>query len=188
MMAAKDERVKLFHELLSGIRVVKFYAWENHFERRIEELRARELKALKARKYLDALFVYFWATYDARPGGRFGICHFCYDGRYSDVGQSVYLHCTAQYAHQSTQRLSLGVGRTRRGLDFTQTSSKSHSTTRYGSKCLLQPSAARSSRCCCCDGPGGVLLETRRRKRIQTESHQFERPKGSVYWRCRSCW
>jgi len=62
MLAAKDERVKLFHELLSGIRVVKFYAWENHFERRIEELRARELKALKARKYLDALCVYFWAT------------------------------------------------------------------------------------------------------------------------------
>ena len=62
MMAAKDERVRLIHELLSGIRVVKFYAWENHFERRIEELRARELKALKSRKYLDALCVYFWAT------------------------------------------------------------------------------------------------------------------------------
>jgi ATP-binding cassette subfamily C (CFTR/MRP) protein 10 len=62
MMTAKDKRVRLMNELLSGIRVVKFYAWEKHFRCRIEQLRADELKALKARKYLDALCVYFWAT------------------------------------------------------------------------------------------------------------------------------
>ncbi|EFX82733.1 ABC protein, subfamily ABCC [Daphnia pulex] len=62
MMAAKDKRVRLMNELLGGIRVVKFYAWEKHFRRRIKQLRADELKALKARKYLDALCVYFWAT------------------------------------------------------------------------------------------------------------------------------
>lgn len=62
MMTAKDKRVKLMNELLNGIRVIKFYAWEQHFHRRIEQLRADELKALKARKYLDALCVYFWAT------------------------------------------------------------------------------------------------------------------------------
>nr|QBM06364.1 ATP-binding cassette sub-family C member 7 [Daphnia magna] len=62
MMTAKDKRVRLLNELLTGIRVVKFYAWEKHFRRRIEQLRAEELKALKARKYLDALCVYFWAT------------------------------------------------------------------------------------------------------------------------------
>ncbi len=62
MMSAKDKRVRLMNELLGGIRVVKFYAWEKHFRRRIKQLRADELKALKARKYLDALCVYFWAT------------------------------------------------------------------------------------------------------------------------------
>jgi ATP-binding cassette subfamily C (CFTR/MRP) protein 10 len=62
MMAAKDKRVRLMNELLGGIRVVKFYAWEKHFRRRIKQLRADELKALKARKYLDALCVFFCAT------------------------------------------------------------------------------------------------------------------------------
>lgn len=62
MMAAKDKRVRLINEILSGIRVVKYYAWERHFRERIEEVRNEELKALKARKYLDAMCVYFWAT------------------------------------------------------------------------------------------------------------------------------
>jgi ATP-binding cassette subfamily C (CFTR/MRP) protein 10 len=62
MMAAKDKRVRLMNELLGDIRVVEFYAWEKHLRRRIKQLRADELKALKARKYLDALCVFFWAT------------------------------------------------------------------------------------------------------------------------------
>ena len=62
MMTAKDKRVKLMNELLGGIRVIKFYGWERHFSSQIEQLRGQELKALKARKYLDALCVYFWAT------------------------------------------------------------------------------------------------------------------------------
>ena len=50
------------NEILFGIRVVKFYAWENHFESKVNELRDAELKSLKGRKYLDAMCVYFWAT------------------------------------------------------------------------------------------------------------------------------
>lgn len=61
-MAAKDRRVRLTGELLAGIRVVKFYNWQDHFRRRIEVYRAEEMKALSAIKYLDALCVYFWAT------------------------------------------------------------------------------------------------------------------------------
>ena len=49
-------------EVLTGIRVVKFYAWEDHFVEKINKLRDAELKSLKGRKYLDALCVYFWAT------------------------------------------------------------------------------------------------------------------------------
>lgn len=62
MMAAKDSRVKLMNEILNGIRVVKFYAWENALTQKIETFRALEMKALRGRKYLDALCVYFWAT------------------------------------------------------------------------------------------------------------------------------
>ena len=48
--------------MLCGIRVLKFYAWENIFTDIINKLRSKELHSLKGRKYLDALCVYFWAT------------------------------------------------------------------------------------------------------------------------------
>ncbi|XP_061173578.1 ATP-binding cassette sub-family C member 10-like [Saccostrea echinata] len=62
MMLQKDARVKLMTEILRGIRVVKYYAWEDTFQTKIEKLRSAELKSLKGRKYLDAMCVYFWAT------------------------------------------------------------------------------------------------------------------------------
>jgi ATP-binding cassette subfamily C (CFTR/MRP) protein 10 len=52
----------MMNEILYGIKVVKFYAWEDHFKTKIEDLRKAELTSLKGRKYLDALCVYFWAT------------------------------------------------------------------------------------------------------------------------------
>ena len=48
--------------MLCGIRVLKFYAWEDHFTNAINQLRDKELQSLKGRKYLDAMCVYFWAT------------------------------------------------------------------------------------------------------------------------------
>ncbi|XP_055957063.1 ATP-binding cassette sub-family C member 10 isoform X2 [Patella vulgata] len=62
MMGQKDSRVKLMNEVLSGIRVVKFYSWEQHFKEKINFVRDKELNNLKGQKYLDALCVYFWAT------------------------------------------------------------------------------------------------------------------------------
>lgn len=62
MMMQKDNRVKVMNEILHGIRVIKFYAWEKNFETKINDLRVAELKSLKGRKYLDAWCVYFWAT------------------------------------------------------------------------------------------------------------------------------
>lgn len=49
-------------EFLSGIRVIKFYAWEKHFSTRINTCRAKELQKLRAIKYLDAVCVYLWAA------------------------------------------------------------------------------------------------------------------------------
>ncbi|CAB3365957.1 Hypothetical predicted protein [Cloeon dipterum] len=62
LMACKDDRVKCMTEAISGIRVLKYHVWEEHFINKIKKLRNEELKHLKGRKYLDALCVYFWAT------------------------------------------------------------------------------------------------------------------------------
>lgn len=49
-------------ELLFGIRVIKYSAWEKHFEAKVESYRSEELRCLKSRKYLDALCVFLWAS------------------------------------------------------------------------------------------------------------------------------
>ncbi|XP_027537873.1 multidrug resistance-associated protein 7 isoform X2 [Neopelma chrysocephalum] len=62
MLKHKDTRVKLMTEFLSGIRVIKYYAWEKHFGTRINACRAKELQKLRAIRYLDAVCVYLWAA------------------------------------------------------------------------------------------------------------------------------
>ncbi|CAJ0967144.1 unnamed protein product, partial [Ranitomeya imitator] len=62
MLQHKDARVKLMTELLSGMRVVKFYTWELHFSRCVSGLRDQELQNLRAIKLLDAVCVYLWAA------------------------------------------------------------------------------------------------------------------------------
>ena len=62
MMTAKDERVSSMSELLSGIRVIKYFNWQTVFSDKVNKSRSEELKHLAGRKYLDALCVYLWAT------------------------------------------------------------------------------------------------------------------------------
>jgi ATP-binding cassette subfamily C (CFTR/MRP) protein 1 len=52
MMQSKDLRTKIMNEVLNGIRVIKFYAWENSFINKILEIRAQELKTLRSSVYL----------------------------------------------------------------------------------------------------------------------------------------
>lgn len=49
-------------EFLNGIRVIKFYSWEKYFLNRLNKVREKELKQLKAKKYLDAGCVYLWTS------------------------------------------------------------------------------------------------------------------------------
>lgn len=49
-------------EFLVGIKVIKYYAWEAYFLDRINKMREKEVGQLRAKRYLDAGFVYFWAT------------------------------------------------------------------------------------------------------------------------------
>ncbi|XP_054720748.1 ATP-binding cassette sub-family C member 10-like [Uloborus diversus] len=62
MMKAKDMRIKIMNEILSGIRIIKVNTWEALFYNKVNATRHEEMKYLKKRKYLDALCVYFWAT------------------------------------------------------------------------------------------------------------------------------
>ena len=46
-MKHKDMRVKLLNEILSGIKVLKMYAWEKSFIQKIGDIRKIEVAALK---------------------------------------------------------------------------------------------------------------------------------------------
>jgi ATP-binding cassette subfamily C (CFTR/MRP) protein 1 len=48
VQAQGDKRLKLTNELLQGIRIVKYYAWERAFQANIESFRDKELEHVKA--------------------------------------------------------------------------------------------------------------------------------------------
>mmetsp|Transcript_13658 Transcript_13658/g.13206 ORF Transcript_13658/g.13206 Transcript_13658/m.13206 type:complete len:1517 (+) Transcript_13658:272-4822(+) len=50
-----DVRVKIMNEILSGIRVIKYYAWESAFNKKIGGVRLRELELLKQLAYIQAI-------------------------------------------------------------------------------------------------------------------------------------
>lgn len=47
MVVITDQRVRLTTEVLQGVRLVKYYAWENFFAGKIAALRGRELQRIK---------------------------------------------------------------------------------------------------------------------------------------------
>ncbi|XP_078503539.1 ATP-binding cassette sub-family C member 10-like isoform X2 [Lissotriton helveticus] len=58
LMKHKDTRLKLMTEILRGIQVIKFYAWEKHFTAKVKTIREKELKMLRTIKYLETVCVY----------------------------------------------------------------------------------------------------------------------------------
>lgn len=56
LLAKKDVRVKIFNDVLTGIKTIKFYGWEVPFENLINIFRNIELKTLKKRSYLYAVY------------------------------------------------------------------------------------------------------------------------------------
>lgn len=62
LMTAKDKRIQLTTEALTGAKQIKMQALEDIFTDKIGNLRKKELEFLSQRKYLDAWCVYFWAT------------------------------------------------------------------------------------------------------------------------------
>lgn len=54
-MKFMDGRIKLMNEILSGVKILKFYAWEEAFLRRVGILRDEELNALKKSQILHSV-------------------------------------------------------------------------------------------------------------------------------------
>lgn len=52
-----DRRVKLTNEVLSGIRILKFYGWEGAYEQMIDQIRELEVKSLAAMNYVIPAFM-----------------------------------------------------------------------------------------------------------------------------------
>mmetsp|Transcript_5471 Transcript_5471/g.6020 ORF Transcript_5471/g.6020 Transcript_5471/m.6020 type:complete len:1426 (+) Transcript_5471:82-4359(+) len=50
-----DLRVKMVNEILNGIRVIKFYAWEKPFGKEVGKIRGAEMKALTQLAYVSAV-------------------------------------------------------------------------------------------------------------------------------------
>lgn len=61
-MKFKDERIKMMNEVLNGIKVLKLYAWEPSFEKRVLEVRDKEIKALRSAAFLGAGFSFIWTS------------------------------------------------------------------------------------------------------------------------------
>ncbi|XP_042311068.1 ATP-binding cassette sub-family C member 3 isoform X6 [Sceloporus undulatus] len=61
-MRYKDSRIKLMNEILSGIKVLKLYAWEPSFADKVLEIRKNELRVLKKSAYLNSLSTFAWVS------------------------------------------------------------------------------------------------------------------------------
>ncbi|XP_066905600.1 multidrug resistance-associated protein 1 [Halyomorpha halys] len=59
-MKYKDERVKTTNEILSGMKVLKLYAWEPSFEANVQKIREKEAKVLRNSGYLRAALSFVW--------------------------------------------------------------------------------------------------------------------------------
>lgn len=57
-----DIRVRLMNEIINGIQIIKFYAWEQNFAKVIAKIRVKELRAVKGSSYIMALLYAMWAV------------------------------------------------------------------------------------------------------------------------------
>ncbi|CAE8713287.1 unnamed protein product [Polarella glacialis] len=62
LMGIKDERIKLTHEVFGSIRLLKMYGWEDSFEKRLDDIRERELTQLRKYQILNIVSGAVWAT------------------------------------------------------------------------------------------------------------------------------
>ncbi|CAL4094825.1 unnamed protein product, partial [Meganyctiphanes norvegica] len=59
-MKLKDQRTKFINEVVNGIKVIKMYAWEMSFYKKIEEIRKEEISLLRKIAYLNCLTIFIF--------------------------------------------------------------------------------------------------------------------------------
>lgn len=59
-MNVKDNRIKMMNEILNGIKVLKLYAWEKSFEKKVNKIRSKEMHLLHNIAYMNALSTFSW--------------------------------------------------------------------------------------------------------------------------------
>ncbi|XP_070381871.1 multidrug resistance-associated protein 1-like isoform X3 [Dermacentor albipictus] len=59
-MEKKDKRVKYVHELFSGIKILKLYAWEEPFQQRVVDVRKAEMEMLRKIAFYFSLMNFVW--------------------------------------------------------------------------------------------------------------------------------
>uniref|UniRef100_A0A0N5AB16 ABC transmembrane type-1 domain-containing protein n=1 Tax=Syphacia muris TaxID=451379 RepID=A0A0N5AB16_9BILA len=60
-MKYKDERLKLMSEILNGMKILKFYGWENSMKKMVLAIRQKELKVLRRLAYYNAAISLSWS-------------------------------------------------------------------------------------------------------------------------------
>jgi ATP-binding cassette, subfamily C (CFTR/MRP), member 1 len=59
-MKLKDQRIKMMNELLNGIKVLKLYAWEMAFIRRLNSVREKELQCIRKKAIVSSFSTAIW--------------------------------------------------------------------------------------------------------------------------------
>jgi ATP-binding cassette subfamily C (CFTR/MRP) protein 1 len=59
-MKLKDKRVKMMNEILTGIKVLKLYAWEDSFQDQVMNIRKEEIEVLTKSAYLTCVTSVLW--------------------------------------------------------------------------------------------------------------------------------
>ena len=62
IMTNRDKRIKLMNEILQGIRIIKFFTWEDSYIKKVGSIRDVELKNLRSSAYLSSGTVFLWTT------------------------------------------------------------------------------------------------------------------------------
>lgn len=57
----QDKRIKMMNEILNGIRIIKFYGWEESFRKLVKNLREKEIINLIKTSLLNALTSFTWS-------------------------------------------------------------------------------------------------------------------------------
>ncbi|XP_039546373.1 canalicular multispecific organic anion transporter 1 isoform X1 [Pimephales promelas] len=60
-MKFKDSRMKIVNDILNGIKILKYYAWESSFESQVQGIREKELKVMRKFAYLSSVSTFIFS-------------------------------------------------------------------------------------------------------------------------------